>query len=185
MSSFYCDIPSWFAIYVKCRHEKHVALSLEAKAYHVFLPTYVKEHERRKRFDVPLFPGYVFCRLNPTDTLPILSTPGVFSIVGNGPKAIPIPDEEIDGIQRLLDSNLGRRPCSYVSVGEEVYVTAGPLRGLKGVVVDERHEKWLVLSIHLLRRSVAAKVDRSYLVDSRQWLMLPESTASSDRYVDV
>ena len=40
----------------------------------------------------PLFPGYVFCRFIATNRLPILTTPGVFSVVSVAKAPAPIPD---------------------------------------------------------------------------------------------
>jgi len=46
--------------------------------------------DRMKEFDVPLFPGYLFCRMNPHNRLPVLTTPGVIQIVGVGKTPIPV-----------------------------------------------------------------------------------------------
>jgi transcription termination/antitermination protein NusG len=153
----------WFALYVKNQHEKRVACGLSGKGYESFLPTYIKLHNHGRNNELPLFPGYVFCRLDARHKLPVVSTPGVFSIVCNGSEPIPIPDLEIEQIRQLVMSGFARRPWPYVARGQEVYIKSGPLQGLKGVVVDEKHEQWLSLSIHMLQRSVAAKVDRRYL----------------------
>jgi hypothetical protein len=72
-------------------------------------------------------------------------------------------DVEIEGIQRMLTSGLPALPWPYIPPGREVFLNSGPLRGLSGVVVDSSDEKWLVISVHLLQRSVAVKVDRQSL----------------------
>jgi transcription antitermination factor NusG len=153
----------WFAIYVKNRHEKNVALSLNGKGYESFLPTYVKVDRDSKKYDLPLFPGYVFCRFEVQNTFPVVSIPGVFSIVANGSRPSPICDSEIEAIKRTLATRMVVRPWPYVAAGQQVSMKSGPLQGLEGVVIDETHHKWLVLSLHLLQRSVAVKVDRVYL----------------------
>jgi transcription termination/antitermination protein NusG len=153
----------WFAVYVKNRHEKNVALSLRGKGYESFLPTYVKLDRDYKKYDLPLFPGYVFCRFEVQNTLPVVSIPGVFSIVANGPKPSAICETEIDAIKRMLASQLVVQPWPYIAAGQQISMKSGPLRGLEGVVIDETHHQWLVLSLHLLQRSVAVKVDRVYL----------------------
>ena len=159
----------WFAVYVKSRHEKNVKLILEGKGYETFLPTYVNVHDNRQKFDLPLFPGYVFCRLNALMPLPILSTPGVFSIVSNGCVPVPVRDREIEGVRRLLATRV--EPCRwpYVAPGQNVHVHSGPLRGVEGVVVDDRHGTWLVISVHLLQRSIAAKIERDCIRGPDQW----------------
>jgi transcription antitermination factor NusG len=153
----------WFALYVKPRHEKNVALMLQGKGYEAFLPTYRHRVKYNKSFELPLFPGYVFCRLELPNRLNVMTTPGVFSIVGNGPDPEPICEPEIEGIRRMLESGLMPIPWPYVSPGQEVFMDAGPLRGVQGVVVDVSNGKWLVVSVNLLRRSVAVKIQREFI----------------------
>jgi transcription termination/antitermination protein NusG len=153
----------WFALYVKAKHEKCVTLALQRKGLNAFLPTHTRIHRNGKKFDLPLFPGYVFCRIALPNTLPVMTIPGVFSIVGTGREPQPILDVEIEGIQRMLTSGLPALPWPYIPPGREVFLNSGPLRGLSGVVVDSSDEKWLVISVHLLQRSVAVKVDRQSL----------------------
>lgn len=99
--------------------------------------------------------------------LPVVSTPGVFLIVGNGRTPEPISEVEIGNIRRMIGSGTDPCPWPYVAEGNEVCVTSGPLRGLQGLMVDTSQEKWLVVSLNLLRRSVAVKLDRdSIVVDS-------------------
>src|SRR5437763_16719861 len=96
----------WFAVYVKYRHEKTTVLALKSKGYEAFLPTYLKVHRDSKKFELPLFPGYVFCRLEISNTLPVLTTPGVFSIIGKGRYPEPISEVEIKAIRRMVGSGL-------------------------------------------------------------------------------
>jgi len=161
------DMLPWFALYVKPKHEKRIALSLDSKGYEAYLPTYLKTHGNRKRYELPLFPSYVFCRLDITEMLPVITTHGVFSLVGNGPHPQPISEAEVESVKQMLSSGYTARPWQYIAPGEEVYLESGPLRGLKGTVVDTTNERWVVVSLTLLQRSIAVKLDRSYLVPHR------------------
>jgi transcription termination/antitermination protein NusG len=156
------DLP-WFALYVKPKHEKNVAFILEKKGHEAFLPTYTHRVKNHKKFELPLFPSYVFCRLELSKRLPVMTTPGVFSLVGNGPEPEPIPEQELQAVQRLVRSESMPMPWPYIAPGQEVLVESGPLRGVQGVVVDATHAQWLVVSVNLLRRSVAVRVDRENL----------------------
>jgi transcription antitermination factor NusG len=157
------DSSRWFVIYVKSRHEKRIHLTLSRNGYESFLPTYFKSHANSKRYELPLFPNYVFSRLDTFRVLPVLRIPGVFSIIGTGGVPTPVPEEEIEAIRSVLVSGFVPHPWPYVSQGQEVYFMSGPLRRLHGVVVDTTDEKWLVVSIHLLQRSVAVRIDRKSL----------------------
>lgn len=160
---------AWFAIYVKTRHEKNVALALNSKGYEAFLPTYSRFDERRRKFELPIFPSYVFCRFETFTPLPILTTPGVFSIVSNGCVPAAIPQAEIEGVRRLAEIEAPPRPWPYLPPGQTVCLNSGPFRGIQGVVLDDSNEKWLVLSVHVLRRSVAVKIDRASLDGLTLW----------------
>jgi len=77
--------PQWFALAVKPRFDKAVALTLESKGYETLVPLYKKHHKygaRSKVAELPLFPGYVCCRFDVLTRLPILTTPGVIRVLG-------------------------------------------------------------------------------------------------------
>jgi transcription antitermination factor NusG len=153
----------WYAVYVKYRHEKQVASVLVGKGYDSFVPTYRSAHASGKKFDVPLFPGYVFSRFERLKTVPILSTLGVFSIVGNGDGPEHIPEMEVAAIKDMLATGLSPQPWPFFAPGQSIYIAEGPLQGVTGVVSRETRDRWLVVSVQLLHRSVAVKLDRSSL----------------------
>ena len=152
----------WFALQVKMRHEVGVSDHLQGKGYEWFLPLYKSRRrwsDRVKEVDAPLFPGYLFCRFNPNDRLPILKTPGVTQIVGYNHVPIPVDEQEIVAIRRLVASGVPNFPCAYLEVGSKVRIDAGALRGLEGILMDVKGRRRLVLSITLLQRSVAVEID--------------------------
>src|SRR5271167_2878479 len=94
----------WFALRVRSNHERISSQHLRHRGYEEFSPTYKAEKQwsdRKKVADRFLFPGYVFCRLNPNHRLPVLTIPGVVGIVGFGEGASPIPDSEIERIRLM------------------------------------------------------------------------------------
>jgi transcription antitermination factor NusG len=152
----------WFALQVRMRHEAGVADHLQGKGYEWFLPLYKTRRrwsDRVKQIDSPLFPGYLFCRFNPHDRLPILKTPGVTQIVGYNHVPVPVDEQEIEAIRRLVASGVPNFPCAYLEIGSKVRIEAGALRGLEGILMDIKGKRRLVLSITLLQRSVAVEID--------------------------
>jgi len=95
---------------------------------------------------------------------PVLSTPGVVSIVSFGADPIPIPDVEIHGVRTMLRSGLAAEPCVFVNVGDRVSVKQGPLAGVSGIVIALKGKLRLVVSVPLLQRSVSAELDRDWVV---------------------
>jgi transcription antitermination factor NusG len=152
----------WFALQVRTRHELTIGEQLRGRGYEPFIPVY----ETRKRwsdrvrvFEAPLFPGYLFCRLDIQNRLPILSTPGVAQIVGFGKVPHPVDEAEIGAIQALVSSGLASQPWPFLQSGDKVHIERGPLRGLEGVLLEVRGAQRLVLSVTLLQRSVAVEID--------------------------
>ena len=50
-----------------------------------------------------------------------------------------------------------------MKVGNPVRIEFGPLIGLEGLVVVEKSRQRLVLSVHLLQRSVSVEIERSWV----------------------
>jgi transcription antitermination factor NusG len=156
----------WFAVQVRTQREEGVACYIEGKGYEWFLPTYKRRKlwsDRIREVKVPLFPGYLFCRFNPQDRLPILKTPGVIQIVGYNRVPIAVDEEEVAAIQRLVASGVPNQPWPYLAVGDRVRIESGPLRGLEGILANLRGNNRLVLSVTLLQRSVAVEIDSMFV----------------------
>jgi transcription antitermination factor NusG len=156
----------WFAIQVRTSTEKSVAALLQHAGYESYVPLDKSRRrwsDRIKQVEVALFPGYLFCRLDLQNRLPILQTPGVIHIVGIGKTPMPVDEAEIAAIQRVLKNGVSAQPWPFLQIGQRVQIRYGPLCGLTGIIVDLKSEVRLVLSVTLLRRSVAVEVDRDCL----------------------
>jgi transcription antitermination factor NusG len=154
----------WFAVRVRSNHEKTVEAHLRERGYEQFAPSYRQERlwsDRKKEIDQFLFPGYVFCRFDPHDRLPILTVPGVVGLVGFGKIPAPIPEQEIDRVRQMVQSGLLVSPWPFLEVGQTVLIERGPLAGMEGILTEEKGKCRLVVSINLLKRSVSAEVDRN------------------------
>ena len=175
---------SWYAIRMRSKFERVAAAALAGKGYEEFLPlcrSRRKWSDRSKELDVPLFPGYLFCRFDVQERLlPILTTPGVVSIVGAGKVPVPIPDEEIAAIQTVVRSGLRARPWPHLVAGSRVVIEKGPLTGIEGVTLDAEKRFRLIVSIPLLQRSVAVEIERDWV---RPIPPLPISTTPGPRPV--
>jgi len=152
----------WFAIQVKTCGEKAANTVLRYKGYECFLPVIKSRRrwsDRTKELDVPLFPGYLFCRFDPYNRLPILKTPSVIQILGIGKNLIPVDDDEIAALQRVVETGFPVEPWPFLQVGDVARIELGPLRGLSGIVVNIKTGFKVILSVTLLRRSVAVEVE--------------------------
>ena len=163
MESAQRDCHSWYALQVRPRFEKAVAHNLQSKGFEELLPSYRCRRQwsdRVKEFELPLFPGYVFCRFNIDDRFPILVVPGVTSIVGVGRSPSAIDEQEIENLRSVLESGVPYQPGPFISVGQTVSVEHGVLQGLEGIVTMVKNEFRLIISVSLLQRSVAVEINR-------------------------
>ena len=155
-------LASWFAVQVVPRAEARVAVLLEYKGYQSFLPTYKvrrKWSDRIKTVDLPLFPGYVFCRSQGAAAGLIVATPQVVRIVGCGGKPSPVDDQDIDALKKIEKSGATTQPCLYLRIGDRVQIKSGPLSGITGILAEIRNERRLVISIDAIMKSVSVDVD--------------------------
>ena len=154
----------WFAVRAARGREKVVASQLAYKGYEEFLPLYKSKRrwsDRIKQFELPLFPGYLFCRFDWNDRLPILMTPGVKLILGIGKTPAPVSDVEIEALRRVVASGAVAEPHEYLSVGQTVRIAEGALAGVEGILLKVKNSWRVVLSVELLRRSVSVELDRA------------------------
>jgi transcription antitermination factor NusG len=137
---------------------------LANKGYETLLPVYEIEKRLAKRTKIdsaPLFPGYVFCRFDVTKRLPILVTPGVISVVGQGRTPTPIDPAEMSAIQTLVRTGVSAEPWPYLEVGQRVRIEDSSLQGMEGILIAFKGSRRIVVSVSLLQRSVALEIDRA------------------------
>jgi len=158
------EIERWFAVQVRTRWESSTALLLSGKGYQTLLPTFSAQKRRNGRLrqvNAPLFPGYVFCQFDTQKRLPILVTPGVISVVSQGKVPLPVDDVEIEAVRTLMSSGVSAEPWPFLEVGQKVRIESDALQGIEGILVQFKGNHRVILSISLLRRSVALEINRA------------------------
>jgi transcriptional antiterminator NusG len=156
--------PQWFAVLTRPRHEKVVAMQLQGRGIEHFLPIVTQEHlwsDRRKKVQVPLFPGYAFVKVpNSSECLVrVLQASGVTRFVGFGEQATPIPEVQIASVQLLLANNIRCDAHIFLRVGQRVRVRGGCLDGLEGILIAKDRGKSLVVSVDSIERSLLISLD--------------------------
>jgi transcription antitermination factor NusG len=164
-------IKPWYALRVKPNYEKPVAVALRGRGFEEFLPLLRSKRQwsdRVKSMELPLFPGYLFCRLDLEDRMPLLTTPGFLYIVGVGKNPEPVDEHEILAIQSVLRSGIPVTAWPALVVGQKVELQNGPLQGVQGVLTKIDNQHRIYVSVTLLQRSVSVEVDPRWVkaVDS-------------------
>lgn len=160
------ELYPWYAVRVRSRFEFVTSAALRDRGFAEFLPSYRSTRawsDRAKEVEMPLFPGYVFCRLDAADPYRVLNSPGVVHVVSAGKTMLPIEEREVIAIQNVCRSGLRTQPWPFLQVGRRIMVERGPLKGTEGIVTELKNECRLVVSITMLQRSVAAEIDREWI----------------------
>jgi transcription antitermination factor NusG len=157
----------WRAVYLRPRYEAVSARYLTEKGYEVFLPTCKSRRRRSDRYvtlEIPLFPGYLFCRCASPHISAVLNTSGVLSVLGTRERPAVVNEEEIQYLATMTRANVDLQPWGFLTSGQKVRIHRGPLCGVEGIITgfDSRKQK-VVVSISLLQRSAAVSLEPRWL----------------------
>jgi transcription antitermination factor NusG len=128
-----------------------------------YVPTITETHtwsDRRKKVELPLFPGYVFVQIVASNELrvQVLRIPGVVRLVGSEPGGTSIPDDQIQSVRTLVDRNLPWTSYPFLKEGQRVRVRGGALDGIEGIFVKRSGVDTLVISVDAIQRSLFVSV---------------------------
>lgn len=156
----------WRALWTQSHCEQLVHDQLAQKAFCVFLPkvhVWSRRGGVRRLIPTPMFPGYLFLRhrMDKTAYTDVRKTRGLVRVLGERWDSLAaIPDEQMDTIRKVATSEQPVLPHPYIKEGTRVRITNGPLAGVGGILIETRPSKGLlVVSVHLLQRSIAITVD--------------------------
>jgi transcription antitermination factor NusG len=152
----------WFAVQTRYRFEKKVAAQLSQKKLGVYLPLRSENHswsDRRVIVTTPLFPGYAFVKIDRSYIMreAVLKTEGMIGFVSFGGTVVPVPPEQIEHLQLLLQTKVPFSLSAFAHVGQRVRIRGGSLHGLEGVLL-QRDKGKLMISIEAIQRSLAIEL---------------------------
>jgi len=163
-----CHTPpdkEWYALYVQVNHEKEVVKRLEQKEVGCFLPlmeTWSKRRDRRKKIQLPMFPGYVFVHvlLDSYVQLTVVKTPGALSLLHNSQGPLSIPPYQVENLRTIANSIQPLEIHPYLRQGDWVHVVRGPLAGCIGILnrLDPKKGR-LIVSVDIIKKSVSVELD--------------------------
>ena len=108
-----------------------------------------------------MFGCYAFVSISQSteERLKVLRTPGVLAFVGSEGRGTPIPEEQIESLRTAVSQRLPCSPYPFISAGRRVRIRGGSLEGVEGILVHQDEDQNLVVSVELLQRSVAIRVE--------------------------
>jgi len=158
---------TWYAIYVKSRTEKKVALELQFLDIEHYLPLIkrLKQWSDRKKWvEEPLFRSYIFVRIEQKDYYNVLHIQGVVKYVTFERKAVPIPDKQIEAIHYFLNE----KEPEFVeeknwAKGQKVEIISGSMSGLTGTLVDFKGKRRVSIEIEAIGKSLLIQIPKNRL----------------------
>jgi transcriptional antiterminator RfaH len=160
----------WFCLHTKPLKEEQVAAYCAAQ---LGLQTYFPKLRqfrviRRKRQFVtrPLFPRYLFCRFDPATLFrAVRYAPDMLAIVSNGAVPTVVADGLIESLQGWAGTELDIITLQPAfRIGDHVEVTAGPMQGFSGTILNEPEERARVtILLSFLQNGAHLTVPRSDL----------------------
>ena len=111
---------------------------------------------------VPLFPGYLFVKtdLHPNSHLEVVKTVGAVRLIGNQQRPIPVPDQAIESLQIMVDSNNPVTTGHRLESGDKVMVVYGPFAGVVGAFVRYGGKGRVIVNIEALGQYAGVEVSQ-------------------------
>jgi len=156
------EIPNWYALSTRARHEKKVYERLLQKQVECYLPLQTinkKWSDRYKTVEEPLFSCYVFVKMALKNRLQILQTDGVVRLVTFKNVPATIPESQINAIRLLLKQKMEIQRINYLTPGQKVEVTQGPLKGVYGVLINVKNKQRLALRLDGIMQAISVDID--------------------------
>lgn len=164
---------NWYAIHTYSGYENAVARNLRQRVeslgmndmiFNVLVPTEKKiklKSGKRVEVEEKIYPGYVLVDMIVTDDswYVVRNTPRVTGFVGSGIHPVPVSQEEIDHLLRLMSNETEKHVLDY-EVGEVVSVVDGPFKDFEGNIseIDSERGKLKVL-VSMFGRETPVELD--------------------------
>jgi transcriptional antiterminator RfaH len=157
----------WYAAYTNSRAEKKVLMELQKQGIEAYLPLQKKLRQwsdRRKWVEEPLIRCYIFVRIDTGNYYKVLNTRGVVRYITFEGKAVPIPDNQIDVLRKLVATEADVEVTSEnFAPGDRVRVVSGPMHGLEGEMVDFRGSSRVMVRIDHIGQQLLISIPAGFL----------------------
>ena len=156
----------WIVVRSKPRSEKVAHNELVKKNIEAYLPL-LKERrkwsDRKKWVEFPLFSSYLFARIDIKDSIFVLETQGVNTIVKFGKQIAIVQNSVIKAIRLAMEGGYQLEPVEYFVEGNRVEVVAGPMKGIKGIVAKLRGQNRLIIKIDAIQQALSIQIESKFI----------------------
>ena len=156
------DLKKWYAVFTKPRMEETAKFYLARKQIKVFYPKLILPISARPgRNVVPLFPNYIFVRIDAASDqyYQVLWGRGIKRIVSFGSEPAVVDEQVIEFLRGCADDGEFIAATTKLGAGDAVEIVEGPFRGLKGIIQEPPDAKNRVkVLMEILNRPVSVEV---------------------------
>lgn len=155
---------NWYALYVASRQEKKSGHLLQEKGIEAYVPivkTMRQWSDRKKMVELPLLNGYVFVRIDSSQSETVLRTKGVVNFVRSEGKTAVVRENEIERLRQLVELGyqIEARPIErHFDKGEKVKIISGPLKNIEGFVLTQKEGRFIEVVLESIGQSLKVKL---------------------------
>ena len=161
------EVVKWYALYTRPRAEKQVYQRLVENQIETFLPlqkTYRMWSDRKKLVEKPLLSSYIFVKTKSKYFPDVFKVPGVVKFVTFEGHPASIPQNQIDNLRLLINSDEEIEISSEkFARGDNVEVVNGSLIGLTGELIRIGTKNRVVVRIDRLDQNLILKIPKTFL----------------------
>lgn len=154
----------WFVAHSRPRREKKIVEHCGRNGVEATLPCLRSVHQYRGKtveFQKPLFPGYVFLRLEPERKNLISQSAHVANLLDVFDQLTF--ERQLKDILVAVEANVGVRLAPCIGEGTRVRIKGGPLQGIEGFVEQRHGMTTVVLRLDFINQAAAVKIDAELL----------------------
>jgi transcription antitermination factor NusG len=152
----------WYPVYTQSRGEKKAYLELLNKDIEAYLPLHrqLKQWSDRKKWvEEPLIKSYLFVRIHQSQQAEVLMTKGIARFIYFSGKIASMPDRQIEELKLLLASAYELEITEEeLKPGEKIIIKAGPLKGMRGEIIEYQSQKKLLLRLGDIKYTIIVHV---------------------------
>jgi hypothetical protein len=151
----------WRVIFTRPGRQQALASDMLAAEVPFYLPRGIKRGRVREVSYYPLFDNYLFLFATEKECMQSLLT-------GRINRVLPVPEQEVfhgdlQQIDQLIRSNVPLAIERKVVPGTAVRIKSGPLKGVKGTVIERRQGTRLLVAVRFLQAGVSVEIDHTEL----------------------
>ncbi len=154
----------WYVAHTRPRCEKKLVQYCAREGFSTTLPLYHVLHKYRGKtveFQKPLFPGYVFLRLEKPERQKVYQSDYVANLLEVVDQVLF--EHQLNDILQAIDTGMDVCLAPQITAGDRVRIKSGPLRGMEGLVENRKGQVQVLLRLDFISQAAAVSMEADNL----------------------